>query len=82
MWAGPGTGMAQTQDFSQLPVKGMVTLIDLGADQCVPCKMMAPILTKLQKDYKDRAAVVVIDVYKNVDQAKRFGIRAIPTQIF
>ena len=60
----------------------MVTLIDLGADQCVPCKMMAPILTKLQKDYKDRAAVVVIDVYKNVDQAKRFGIRAIPTQIF
>jgi len=82
MWAGPGTGMAQTQDFSQLPVKGMVTLIDLGADQCVPCKMMAPILTRLQKDYKDRAAVVVIDVYKNVDQAKRFGIRAIPTQIF
>jgi thioredoxin 1 len=82
MWAGPGTARAQTQDFSQLPVKGMVTLIDLGADQCVPCKMMAPILTKLQKDYKDRAAVVVIDVYKNVDQAKRFGIRAIPTQIF
>jgi thioredoxin 1 len=82
MWAGPGTGMAQAQDFSHLPVKGTVTLIDLGADQCVPCKMMAPILTKLQKDYKDRAVVVVIDVYKNIDQARRFGIRAIPTQIF
>jgi len=80
--AGPAPGPAWAEDYSHLPVKGMVTLIDLGADQCVPCKMMAPILTKLQKDYKDRAAVVVIDVYKNVDQAKRFGIRAIPTQIF
>jgi thioredoxin 1 len=80
--AGPVPGPARAEDFTQLPVKGMVTLIDLGADQCVPCKMMAPILTKLQKDYKDRAVVVVIDVYKNIDQARRFGIRAIPTQIF
>lgn len=80
--AGLGNGLAQTQDFSHLPVKGMVTMIDLGADQCVPCKMMAPILTKLEKDYKDRAAIVVIDVYKNRDQVDRFRIRAIPTQIF
>ncbi len=60
----------------------MVTLIDLGANQCVPCKLMAPILDKLQKDYKDKAAIVVIDVYKHNDQVQRFGIRAIPTQIF
>jgi thioredoxin 1 len=80
--AGPGTGLAQHSDFSRLPVKGMVTMIDLGADQCVPCKMMAPILSKLEKDYKDRAAIVVIDIYKHRDQANRFGIRAIPTQIF
>jgi thioredoxin 1 len=80
--AGPGTGLAQTQDFSHLPVKGMVTMIDLGADQCVPCKMMAPILAKLEKEYKDRAAIVVIDVYKHRDQVDRFRIRAIPTQIF
>jgi thioredoxin 1 len=80
--AGPGTVLAQTQDFSHLPVKGMVTMIDLGADQCVPCKMMAPILAKLEKDYKDRAVIVVIDVYKHRDQVDRFRIRAIPTQIF
>jgi len=73
---------AHAQDFSHVPVKGMVTLIDLGADQCVPCKMMAPILSKLQKDYKDKAAIVVIDVYRHNDQVQRFGIRAIPTQIF
>lgn len=75
-------GSTAAQDFSQLPVRGMVTMIDLGADQCVPCKMMAPILTKLQKDYKDRAAIVFIDVWKYKEPIRRFGIRAIPTQIF
>lgn len=81
-WTGPAVGPAGAQDFSQVPVKGMITMIDLGADQCVPCKMMAPILTKLQQDYKDRAAIVFIDVWKNKEPAQRFGIRAIPTQIF
>ena len=81
-WSGPVLEPAHAQDFSHVPVKGMVTLIDLGADQCVPCKMMAPILSKLQKDYKDKAAIVVIDVYRYNDQVQRFGIRAIPTQIF
>lgn len=65
-----------------VPVKGMVTMVDLGAKSCVPCKMMAPILEKLEKEYKGRAAIVFIDVWKDPDQAKRFGIRVIPTQIF
>ncbi|MFH1091065.1 MAG: thioredoxin domain-containing protein [Pseudomonadota bacterium] len=64
------------------PVKGMVTLVDLGADKCVPCKMMAPILVELEKEYQGRAAIVVLDVWKDPAPAKRFGIRAIPTQIF
>lgn len=68
--------------FIEAPVKGMVTMIDLGADSCIPCKMMAPILKKLEKEYEGRAAIVFIDVWKHKDQAKRFGIRAIPTQIF
>jgi thioredoxin 1 len=65
-----------------VPVKGMVTMADLGAKSCVPCKMMAPILEKLEKDYKGRAAIVFLDVWKDPDQAKRFGIKVIPTQIF
>ena len=65
-----------------VPVKGMVTLLDLGATKCIPCKMMAPILAKLEKTYRGKAAIVFIDVWENREQAKRFGIRAIPTQIF
>jgi thioredoxin 1 len=77
----PGSAAA-SQDLSHVPVKGMVTMVDLGADQCVPCKMMAPILEKLKKAYAGKAAIIFIDVWKNTDEARRFGIRAIPTQIF
>jgi thioredoxin 1 len=80
-----GTVLADTADlykFSELPVKGVVTMIDLGAEKCVPCKMMAPIMAKLEKAYAGRAAIVFIDVWKNEEQAGRFGIRAIPTQVF
>jgi thioredoxin 1 len=82
MWAWPGAGMAQPKDFTQVPVKGMVTMLDLGATECVPCKMMAPIMEKMEKKYQGKAAIVFIDVWKNRDQVSRFGIRAIPTQIF
>ena len=68
--------------ISTLPVKGTVTMVDLGADKCVPCRMMAPILNELKETYKDKAAIVFIDVWKNPEEAKKYGIRAIPTQIF
>ena len=69
-------------DFDKLPVPGMVTMIDLGAKKCIPCKMMAPILVKLEKEYRGRAAIVFIDVWEHNEQASRFNIRAMPTQIF
>ena len=69
-------------ETGQIPVQGMVTMVDLGADRCVPCKMMAPIIAKVQKDYEDRAAIIFLDVWKDPGLGKKFGIRAIPTQIF
>jgi len=66
----------------QVPVPGMVTMVDLGAKKCIPCKMMAPIMEELEKEYKDRAAIVFIDVWENRDAGREFGIRSIPTQIF
>ncbi len=69
-------------DFNNLPVKGMVTLIDLGATECIPCKMMAPIMTKLEADYQGKAVIAFIDVWKHREQAPKYKIRAIPTQVF
>lgn len=77
-----GTGYVFAEEFNKVPVKGMVTMIDLGAKKCIPCKMMAPILEKMEKKYKGKANIIFIDVWENRDQGKRFGIRAIPTQIF
>ncbi len=73
---------AFSEQLENVPVKGMVSMIDLGSKKCIPCKMMAPILEKMEKNYKGKAAIIFIDVWKNRDQAERFGIRAIPTQIF
>ena len=76
------SGIIRADEFNDLPVKGMVTMIDLGAKKCIPCKMMAPIMEKMEKVYKEKAAIVFIDVWEHREQASRFKIRAIPTQIF
>jgi thioredoxin 1 len=61
---------------------GMPTLLDLGADKCVPCKMMAPILEELRETYAGQLDVGFIDVWKDPAPGKEYGIRVIPTQIF
>ena len=77
-----GTGMPESWEAAEVPVKGMVTMVDLGSDTCIPCKLMAPIMGKVEKKYRGKAVVILIDVRKNQEPIKRFGIRAIPTQIF
>jgi len=57
-------------------------LVDLGADKCIPCKMMAPILEELKKEYVGIFNVEFIDVWKSPDEAKKYGVKIIPTQIF
>jgi thioredoxin 1 len=57
-------------------------LIDLGADKCIPCKMMAPILEELKTEYQGRMEVVFIDVWKNPGAGDAYGVQTIPTQIF
>ena len=57
-------------------------LVDLGADKCIPCKMMAPMLEEMKKEYAGTFNVEFIDVWKNPEEAKKYGIKIIPTQIF
>ncbi len=63
-------------------VENLPRLVDLGADKCIPCKMMAPMLDELKTEYKGRLEVAFIDVWKKPDEAKKYGIKIIPTQIF
>ena len=79
----PAVAGDATQDrIPPVPTPNMVTMLDLGATRCLPCKMMAPIIEELKREYAGRASIIFIDVWEHNDQVKRFGIRAIPTQIF
>ncbi len=66
----------------EVPIPGMVTMVDIGAHACVPCKMMTPIIAELSNEYDGRAAIVFIDVWEHREEAAKFGVRSIPTQIF
>jgi thioredoxin 1 len=57
-------------------------LVDLGAGKCIPCKAMAPILEGLKTEYAGRMDVQFIDVWKDPDAGKAYGVKIIPTQIF
>ena len=63
-------------------VKKLPKLLDLGSTSCIPCKMMAPILEELTKQYKGKLDVVFIDVWKEKEIAEKYSINSIPTQIF
>ena len=76
------TVFAEPAGFPEIPVKGTVTMVDFGAPFCAPCKAMAPFPEKLEKEYKGRAAIVVLDVGKAPDVCERYGITELPTQIF
>lgn len=65
-------------DFS----KHLITFIELGADRCIPCKAMQPIMKEIAETYADRVQVVFYDVWKNPEPARKYGIQLIPTQVF
>jgi len=62
--------------------KHKVTFIELGADKCIPCKAMQPVMREIAQDYKDVIQVVFYDVWKTPKYAKDYGIKMIPTQVF
>ena len=80
--AAGGTAEALAAEAAPVAAAKLPRLVDLGAGKCIPCKMMAPVLEELKKEYAGRMEVVFIDVWKDPDAGKAFGIQVIPTQIF
>jgi thioredoxin 1 len=86
---GPGLKQAEAQSSAKSGSTGaeasgstLPLLVDVGADKCIPCKMMAPTLEELKKDYSQSVQIKFVDVWKNPGAEKPYRVRMIPTQIF
>lgn len=64
-----------------LEAEGTV-LVDFFATWCGPCKMLAPVVEQLAKEYRGRAAVYKLDVDEAQEPAKQYQIMSIPTLVF
>ncbi|MHB1457298.1 MAG: organomercurial lyase [Armatimonadota bacterium] len=64
--------------------QGLPRLLDIGSHSCIPCKLMAPVLDDLRRDYAGKLTVEFIDTElpENSQVAKQYNVDTIPTQIF
>jgi thioredoxin 1 len=69
-------------DLEQLKSYGLPIIIDFGADSCLPCKEMEPVLKALNEEYQGKVIIKFVDVWKDQELAQGYPISLIPTQIF
>lgn len=61
-----------------------ITFVELGSERCIPCKMMQPVMDRIEKEYAGSVKVIFYDVWTDEGSpfGEKYGIRTIPTQIF
>ena len=59
-----------------------VTFIEIGADRCIPCRKMQPIMKEVAAEFAEDVQVVFYDVWKDPEPGRKYGIQLIPTQVF
>ena len=71
-----------SENFAGLKTGDKPLVVDFWATWCGPCRMVAPIIEELAKEYEGKLVVGKCDVEENEDLAAEFGIRNIPTILF
>jgi len=69
-------------DLAEYRSAGVPVVIDFGADSCIPCKEMAPVLAALHDELKSKAIIRFVDVWKYRELANGIPLQVIPTQVF
>jgi thioredoxin 1 len=71
------TAFEKTVLQSTVPV-----IVDFWAPWCTPCKMVAPVLDKLAREYADKIVVAKVNTDDNPEWAMKYGVQSIPTMLF
>ena len=68
-------------DFNEIINSEKPTLVDFYATWCGPCQMLSPILESVSTEVGDSAKVLKVDIEKNMDFARQYNVRSVPTLI-
>ncbi|MDR3346110.1 MAG: thioredoxin [Campylobacteraceae bacterium] len=69
-------------NFDSVVKEGGVVLVDFWAPWCGPCRMIAPVIEELAKDFDGKAKICKVNTDEEQDIAVNYGIRSIPTILF
>lgn len=73
---------ATTDPVALALAAGKPAVIEFGANACVSCREMKPVLAALAQSHGDRITVADVDILKERDHISRYQIRLMPTQVF
>ncbi len=62
--------------------QNLPVLLEFGAEWCVPCQQMKPVIAKIENAYRGRLSVIVIDVERSRGQSACYNVRFLPTLVF
>lgn len=81
-WIEAQRAAAAQNPLDEALTSGKPVLADFGQGTCIPCRMMKPFLDELMVELRDQVHVLYLDTRQYGDQAMKYGVRVIPTQIF
>lgn len=69
-------------NFQDKALNGGVAVVDFWAEWCGPCRMIAPFIEELSKEYEGKALVGKLNVDDNQEVSMKYNVRSIPTILF
>ncbi|MFC1781494.1 thioredoxin family protein [Planctomycetota bacterium] len=81
-WLEENAALSQDNPVGKARANGRISLVDFSSNTCEPCVLMAPVLEALKEKFEGKYDVITIDADKEPILAMRYGISAVPTQIF
>ena len=68
--------------LNKAKAEGRIVMLELGSVGCIPCEQMKPVMAKLSDTHKSKLDAIFIEVKRDSKTGRRFGVYAIPVQVF